>query len=135
MDPDRDGHTLTYPTHVANKSIQYFWSNISKTFSLMAFLTMFVILHYTPWLNHYYPTLLLTPDRVAEILYYYLFSGTVEIVTDIVVKLISHFYLKIDISFHATVATILDTRTRFFFAIALLLVFMDTPISLVQFVL
>ncbi|MDP2435879.1 MAG: hypothetical protein Q8P67_09065, partial [archaeon] len=135
MDPERQGFALSFETHIANKSIRYFWSNISKSFSLLAFVIMFAILHYTPWLKHFYPTLRLDPRRVEDTLYTYLFLGGFEIFTDFIVTLISRFYLRVDMSFHAKIATILDTRTRFLFAVTLLLVYMDTPISLVRFVL
>ena len=135
LDPDRKGHILTYNTHIANKSVRYYWANISKIFSLVAFILMFAILHYTPWLNHFYPTLALPADRVSSTFYTYLFAGGVEFVTDLFIQLLTRFYLKVDMSFHAIVATILDTRTRFLFAVSLLLMYMDTPVSLIRFTL
>jgi hypothetical protein len=133
MDPDRKGHELSYETHIANKSIRFYYSCTSKAFSLMAFLLMFLIIEKSPWLLPYYPSLQLYPSRIQKLFYTYFMIGGIEITGGLVVSLIAWYWLRVDMGFHARIATILDTRTRFVFAIALLVVYMDTPLSLVSF--
>lgn len=133
LDPDHDGHVLTYESHIANKSIRFYYANVSKGFSVISFLLIFLIIYKCPWLLPYYPTLQLCPAKAVQLVWTYIFLASVELITGLLVYLIAWKVIKVDIGFHARIATILDSRTRFFFAVTCLVIYMDMPISLFRF--
>ena len=133
LDPNRPGHYWTYECQLFTKSLHFYFSSVSKVVSLFSFIIMFSVLRYCPWVSSFYPSFSSLPPSFAfEVYLTYLFSASIEFLTGLFISLFCFYILKVDIAFHARVATVLDTRTRFFFAVILVLIFMDVGTSLLD---
>jgi hypothetical protein len=124
---------FTYDKHIALKSLSYYYSNVSKLYSLLLFLIVFTLARQVPWLSDLYPTLTAMPEARAIAVYQsYAFNAAVELATGLVVSAICNWLLKVDIGFNARLCTILDTRTRMLFTLVVILVSIDVPIGLLD---
>lgn len=123
---------VSYDKYLKQLTVEYYYEEIGTYLSIIATFIFFPICRYS-WNSDVYPTITeLSDSEFGGLMGRFVFLFVAEAVGDIIIRVLIHFFLKVNVSRTGRNLTTLNYRTRFLFGLFVVYLMCSTYYSLVR---